>query len=145
MAEAAFKQKVVASLQSIKKDVQSLESEKRELEQDIADRNALGLDIRRALHWVLKVGNLKRSVEFYSLVFGMKLFRHEEFSSGCDRESNAPRFLGITYVLENWPCKNSVVHSQLPDGMSPTSYKRPRVYWGSYGISKVNNHPMKSV
>jgi len=88
MAQVAFKQKVVAALKDIKKDVQVLEAEKKELEQDIEDRNALGLDVRRALHWVLKVGNLKRSVEFYEKVFGMNVIRHEEFDSGCEANCN---------------------------------------------------------
>ena len=56
-------------------------------------------------------------------------------------ELNAPRFLGIPYGIENWPCKKSVVHSQLPDGMSPTSYKRPRVYWGELWNFKSQQSP----
>eukprot|EP01006_Ploeotia_vitrea_P020969 TRINITY_DN53298_c0_g1_i1.p1 TRINITY_DN53298_c0_g1~~TRINITY_DN53298_c0_g1_i1.p1 ORF type:complete len:302 (+),score=51.08 TRINITY_DN53298_c0_g1_i1:32-937(+) len=47
-------------------------------------------DVVRSLHWVLKVGNLKKSVQFYSKVFGIRILRHEEFSSGCEATCNGP-------------------------------------------------------
>jgi hypothetical protein len=34
----------------------------------------------RPLHWVLKVGDLEKSVDFYSSVLGLKVQRHEEFN-----------------------------------------------------------------
>jgi catechol 2,3-dioxygenase-like lactoylglutathione lyase family enzyme len=36
----------------------------------------------RSLHWVLKVGNLKASLDFYENVLGLRVLRHEEFQSG---------------------------------------------------------------
>jgi catechol-2,3-dioxygenase len=39
---------------------------------------------RRALHWVLKIGNLKESLRFFETVLGMRVLRHEEFESGCE-------------------------------------------------------------
>ena len=44
----------------------------------------------RALHWVLKVGNLKRSMAFFSDILGLRVLRHEEFSSGCEATCNGP-------------------------------------------------------
>ena len=44
----------------------------------------------RALHWVLKVGNLARSVEFFEDVLGMRVLRHEEFATGCEATCNGP-------------------------------------------------------
>ena len=46
------------------------------------------------LHWVFKVGNLKKSVEFYEKCFGLKVLRHEEFGekceAGCNGKYNSP-------------------------------------------------------
>jgi hypothetical protein len=44
----------------------------------------------KALHWVLRVGNLKKSMEFYENVIGLRVLRHEEFSSGCEATCNGP-------------------------------------------------------
>jgi hypothetical protein len=41
-------------------------------------------DARRALHWVLKIGNLKQSLRFFEGVLGLRVLRHEEFQSGCE-------------------------------------------------------------
>lgn len=46
------------------------------------------LAVCRTLHWVLKIGNLRKAVDFYTYVFGMKVLRHEEFESGCDAQCN---------------------------------------------------------
>eukprot|EP01083_Nonionella_stella_P214598 773130_1 len=79
---------IVSKLKEIRNDVQQLESEKKELETDIENRKLLSMDIRRALHWVIKVGNLKKSIDFYTKVFGMKVIRHEEFDDGCEAKCN---------------------------------------------------------
>eukprot|EP01125_Pyxidicula_operculata_P022132 TRINITY_DN8902_c0_g1_i1.p1 TRINITY_DN8902_c0_g1~~TRINITY_DN8902_c0_g1_i1.p1 ORF type:complete len:316 (-),score=80.03 TRINITY_DN8902_c0_g1_i1:66-1013(-) len=47
-------------------------------------------DTVRVLHWVFKVGDLKKSIEFYSQVFGLHVLRHEEFSTGCEATCNGP-------------------------------------------------------
>lgn len=44
----------------------------------------------RALHWVLKIGSLKKSMDFFSNVLGLRVLRHEEFSSGCEATCNGP-------------------------------------------------------
>lgn len=45
---------------------------------------------RRPLHWVFKIGDLKKSMDFYENVFGMHIHRHEEFASGCEATCNGP-------------------------------------------------------
>jgi len=45
---------------------------------------------RFPLHWVFKVGDLKKTIDFYEGVFGMKIHRHEEFASGCEATCNGP-------------------------------------------------------
>lgn len=36
----------------------------------------------------MKSGNLKRSLEFYENLLGMKVLRHEEFAAACDASCN---------------------------------------------------------
>lgn len=44
----------------------------------------------RALHWVIKVGSLRTSLDFYEQVLGMRVLRHEEFAAGCEATCNGP-------------------------------------------------------
>lgn len=44
----------------------------------------------RSLHWVLKVGNLRKSLHFLQGVLGLRVLRHEEFSEGCEATCNGP-------------------------------------------------------
>lgn len=44
----------------------------------------------RALHWVLKIGNLKNSLNFFENVLGLRVLRHEEFDTGCEATCNGP-------------------------------------------------------
>jgi catechol 2,3-dioxygenase-like lactoylglutathione lyase family enzyme len=43
---------------------------------------------RQLLHWVFKVGNLRSNLDFYENILGMRVLRHEEFSTGCDAKCN---------------------------------------------------------
>jgi len=45
---------------------------------------------RRVLHWVFKLGDLKKDVELYTNILGMHVHRHEEFSEGCEATCNGP-------------------------------------------------------
>ncbi|XP_067928388.1 glyoxalase domain-containing protein 4-like [Watersipora subatra] len=45
---------------------------------------------RRALHFVLKIGNRKQSIDFFKDTLGMKILRHEEFEEGCKASCNGP-------------------------------------------------------
>jgi len=38
----------------------------------------------RSCHWVLKIGNLKTTIDFLSGVLGLHALRHEEFDEGCE-------------------------------------------------------------
>ena len=44
----------------------------------------------RSCHWVLKIGNLKKSLHFFEVVLGLRVLRHEEFSEGCEATCNGP-------------------------------------------------------
>ncbi|XP_027900912.1 glyoxalase domain-containing protein 4 [Xiphophorus couchianus] len=46
--------------------------------------------LRRALHFVFKVGDRTKSATFYRDVLGMKILRHEEFEEGCKATCNGP-------------------------------------------------------
>ncbi|THD19472.1 Glyoxalase domain-containing protein 4 [Fasciola hepatica] len=45
---------------------------------------------RRALHYVFKVGDRKKTIHFFKDVLGMKILRHEEFTEGCKAQCNGP-------------------------------------------------------
>jgi catechol 2,3-dioxygenase-like lactoylglutathione lyase family enzyme len=45
---------------------------------------------RKPLHWVQKVSHLEDTLKFYQSNFGFKIYRHEEFSSGCEATCNGP-------------------------------------------------------
>lgn len=45
---------------------------------------------RRALHFVLKIGSLKKNVEFFRDKLGMTVLRHEVFDEGCEAACNGP-------------------------------------------------------
>ncbi|CDW52663.1 Glyoxalase 2 domain containing protein [Trichuris trichiura] len=46
--------------------------------------------MRRALHYVIRVGNLMDSLCFYVGKLGMRVLRHEEFAQGCKATCNGP-------------------------------------------------------
>ncbi|KAL7831638.1 hypothetical protein AOLI_G00291860 [Acnodon oligacanthus] len=46
--------------------------------------------LRRALHFVFKVGDRTKTATFYRDVLGMKILRHEEFEEGCKATCNGP-------------------------------------------------------
>ena len=45
---------------------------------------------RRALHYVLKIGDRDASIRFYRDLLGMTPLRHEEFEGGCEATCNGP-------------------------------------------------------
>ncbi|CAL1529919.1 unnamed protein product [Lymnaea stagnalis] len=49
-----------------------------------------GVESKRALHFVFKVGNRSETAKFYRDVLGMKFLRHEEFEEGCKASCNGP-------------------------------------------------------
>ena len=48
----------------------------------------------RPLHFVFKIGDRFKTIDFYTNVLGMKVLRHEEFSEGCEAACNG-RYSGI--------------------------------------------------
>lgn len=46
--------------------------------------------LRRALHFVFKIGDRTKTATFYRDVLGMKVLRHEEFEEGCKASCNGP-------------------------------------------------------
>ncbi|XP_066247720.1 glyoxalase domain-containing protein 4 [Euwallacea similis] len=42
----------------------------------------------RGLHFVFKIPDRNKTMDFYRKVLGMKVFRHEEFSEGCEAQCN---------------------------------------------------------
>ncbi|XP_076002231.1 glyoxalase domain-containing protein 4 [Genypterus blacodes] len=52
--------------------------------------SSLIMALRRALHFVFKVGDRGKTATFYRDVLGMKVLRHEEFEEGCKATCNGP-------------------------------------------------------
>lgn len=48
------------------------------------------MSLRRALHFVFKIGNRNETIKFYREILGMKVLRHEEFEEGCKASCNGP-------------------------------------------------------
>lgn len=48
------------------------------------------MSLRRALHFVFKVGDRGKTATFYREILGMKILRHEEFEEGCKATCNGP-------------------------------------------------------
>ncbi|XP_048836681.1 glyoxalase domain-containing protein 4 isoform X1 [Brienomyrus brachyistius] len=48
------------------------------------------MSLRRALHFVFKVGDRNKTAAFYRDVLGMQVLRHEEFEEGCKATCNGP-------------------------------------------------------
>ncbi|CAP37261.1 Protein CBR-GLOD-4 [Caenorhabditis briggsae] len=44
----------------------------------------------RALHYVFKVANRAKTIDFYTKILEMKVLRHEEFDKGCEASCNGP-------------------------------------------------------
>ena len=79
---------ILLQTKQLKQDVTQLQNENKELKSHISNCSKLSLDMRRSLHWVLKIGNLKRSIDFYDKVCNMKILRHEEFNTSCNAKCN---------------------------------------------------------
>ncbi|XP_027194074.2 glyoxalase domain-containing protein 4 [Dermatophagoides pteronyssinus] len=45
---------------------------------------------RRALHYVLKIGDRNKNIQFFRDLLGMKVLRHEEFHEMCQAQCNGP-------------------------------------------------------
>uniref|UniRef100_A0A8C4PXI4 Glyoxalase domain containing 4 n=2 Tax=Eptatretus burgeri TaxID=7764 RepID=A0A8C4PXI4_EPTBU len=52
--------------------------------------HSTSMAVRRALHFVVKVGHRDPTVSFYRDILAMKILRHEEFEEGCKASCNGP-------------------------------------------------------
>jgi hypothetical protein len=80
---------------------------------------------RRPAHWVFKVGNLKESLEWFKSNFNLSIFRHEEFSSGCEATCNGP--YGGKWSKTMIGLKNSPKKKELKDN-SNTGIKECKTF-----------------
>lgn len=73
----------------------------------------------RLLHTMLRVGNLERSIEFYTKVLGMKLLRQKDYPKGeftlaflgyGDEESNTVLELTYNWGVESYDLGNAYGH-----------------------------------
>lgn len=53
------------------------------------ERERMPSDIR-PLHFVFKIANRTKTIDFYKNILNMKVLRHEEFEQGCDAACNGP-------------------------------------------------------
>lgn len=44
----------------------------------------------RPLHFVFKICNRKKTMDFYTNILRMSILRHEEFEEGCEASCNGP-------------------------------------------------------
>lgn len=76
----------------------------------------------RILHTMLRVGNLERSIAFYTQVLGMKVLRQEDFPEGKftlafvgyqDEQDSTVLELTYNYGVENYDLGNAFGHVAL--------------------------------
>ena len=97
----------------------------------------------RILHTMLRVGNLERSIAFYTQVLGMKLLRSKEYPDGeftlaflgYDDEDKATA-IELTY---NWGTDNY----QLGDGFGHIALEVDDVYKAADEIKKSGGHILR--
>lgn len=55
----------------------------------------------RPLHFVYKIANRAKTMDFYLNILNMSILRHEEFDQGCDAACNGPYdgiYMEYTYL-----------------------------------------------
>ena len=62
--------------------------EEKKEEEEVLDQVAFAQPIR-PLHWVIKVSNLKKTLQLLEGI-GCRVLRHEEFEEGCEANCNGP-------------------------------------------------------
>ncbi|KAI3658887.1 hypothetical protein MP638_003130 [Amoeboaphelidium occidentale] len=77
------------------------------------------------LHWVFKVGNLRKEVEdFYVGLLGMKVLRHEEFAKECDAQCNGPFARPWSKTMVGYGPEDECFVLELAFNYGITSYKK---------------------
>jgi len=91
----------------------------------------------RLLHTMIRVGNLEKSIAFYTEVLGMKLLRQHDYPEGkftlafvgyCDEASNAVIELTYNYGVDRYEQGNAFGHIALavPDAAAACDAIRQR-------------------
>ena len=64
---------------------------------------------RRALHFVLKIGDRPAMIDFLKNTLGMKVLRHEEFEEGCEATCNGPYQVNLLKGIDKKTCRREGV------------------------------------
>jgi len=97
---------------------------------------------RRPLHWVFKVGDLVKTMDFYEKVFGMKVHRHEEFSSGCEATCNGPYGGAWSKTMVGWGPEDTNFALELTCNYGIWNYEKGNDFrYIAVKTSAVKQHP----
>ena len=77
----------------------------------------------RPLHWVIKVSNLKKSIELLEGL-GARVLRHEEFEIGCDATCNGPYDSYWSKTMCGWAIEDDSFVFELTYNYGIDAYKR---------------------
>lgn len=77
----------------------------------------------RALHFVLKIGNLKKNVEFFRDKLKMTVLRHEVFDQGCEASCNGPYANKWSKTMIGYGAEDDNFVLELTYNYSISSYK----------------------
>jgi len=106
---------------------------------------------RRPLHFVFKIGDRDKSVDFYTRVLGMKVLRHEEFEGGCKATCNGPYNLSWSKTMIGYGHEDTNYVIELTYNYGIHSYVRGNEFQGITMIAPValkgikeSNYPSKS-
>jgi len=78
---------------------------------------------RRALHFVFKIADRKKTIEFLREVLGMKVLRHEEFEQGCEAACNGPYDLKWSKTMIGYGPEDSHFVLELTYNYGVKNYK----------------------
>ncbi|MFH4974266.1 hypothetical protein AB6A40_000975 [Gnathostoma spinigerum] len=86
----------------------------------------------RALHYVFKIGNRKKSYDFFTEVLHMKVLRHEEFSEGCKAACNGPYDGMWSKTMVGYGAEDDHFVFELTYNYGKTSYALGNDFAGAY-------------
>ena len=77
----------------------------------------------RPLHWVIKISNLKKSLEMLE-AHGARVLRHEEFEAGCEASCNGPYAGYWSKSMVGWDNEDNSFIFELTFNYGVYKYKR---------------------
>ncbi|KAA0202909.1 hypothetical protein HAZT_HAZT000744 [Hyalella azteca] len=86
----------------------------------------------RALHYVYKIGDRTATAKFYKDILGMKVLRHEEFTSGCDAACNGPYDGKWSKTMIGYGCEDDHFVCELTYNYGISDYKQGNSFFGLY-------------